>query len=208
MDLLIRGGTLVSASEEREADLLVRDGRIAAIGSGLETPGRVLDATGQLVMPGGIDSHVHIAHPIDRLGITTADDFYTGTVAGACGGVTTIIDFALQRKGDSLVGARDRRLREMEPDAVIDYGLHLIVTDVHDDVLAEIPGLIGEGFPSFKIYMTYGDKIVHDDALIRVLEATAEHAGLVYVHCENDCAVTHLIQRFLQRGDVPGHHVG
>jgi dihydropyrimidinase len=153
-------------------------------------------------MPGGIDTHVHLAHPIDRLGIKTADDFHTGTVAAACGGVTTIIDFALQRRGDSLVQARDDRLREVDAEAVIDYGLHVIVTDVRDDVLAEIPALIGEGFPSFKVYMTYTDKVVPDDALIRVLEATAQHAGLVYLHCENDCAVTHLIQRHLGRGDT------
>ncbi len=201
-DLLIRGGTLVSATETRVADLLVRDGCIAEVGSRLETSGRVIEAGGHLVMPGGIDTHVHLHHPIDRLGIRTADDFYTGTVAAACGGVTTIIDFALQRRGESLLEARDHRLAEMRDDAVVDYSVHMIITDVRADVLAEMPQLIADGFPSFKIYMTYADKIVHDDALIRVLEVAAAHGGLVYLHCENDCAITHLIRQHLARGET------
>ena len=108
-ELLIRGGTLVTASESVEADLLIRDGKIEARGRNLKTDGEVVDATGHLVMPGGIDTHVHLAHPIDRMGIETADDFYSGTVAAACGGVTTIIDFALQRRGDGLTEAVERR---------------------------------------------------------------------------------------------------
>ena len=163
--MLIAGGTVVTPDRMEASDVLICDGRVADVGPGLSTDGEILDARGHWVMPGGIDTHTHLAHPIDRLGITTADDFFTGTVAGACGGVTTIIDFSLQRRGESLALARDRRLGEIEPDAVIDYGFHTIVTDVRDDVLAEMPGLIENGFPSFKVYMTYGDKIVNDDGL-------------------------------------------
>ena len=199
-ELLISGGTVVTADRMEPADVLIRDGRIADVGPDLATEGEVLDASGHWVMPGGIDTHTHLAHPIDRLGIKTADDFFTGTVAGACGGVTTFIDFSLQRRGESLALARDRRLAEIDPDAVIDYGFHTIVTDVRDDVLDEVPGLIEGGFPSFKIYMTYGDKIVADDGLLRLLEATGAHGGLVYVHCENDCAVTYLINQHLNAG--------
>ena len=212
-ELLIAGGTVVTADRMERADVLVRDGRIAAVGPDLGAGGAlhratpVIDARGHWVMPGGIDTHTHLAHPIDRLGITTADDFYSGTVAGACGGVTTIVDFSLQRRGESLIGARDRRLGEIEPDAVIDYGFHTIVTDVRDDVLAEIPALIEDGFPSFKVYMTYGDKIVDDAGLLRLLEVTGAHGGLVYVHCENDCAVNHLIERHLSAGKTgPAYH--
>jgi dihydropyrimidinase len=208
--LLIRGGTLVDASRSTSGDLLVRDGRIAAAGAiATDEAGdaTVLDAHGLLVMPGGIDTHTHLAHPIDRMGISTADDFYTGTVAGACGGVTTIIDFALQRKGDSLPDVMERRVAEAGADAVIDFGLHMIVTDVRDDVIDQIPTLIEDGHPSFKIYMTYADKVVPDDDLMRVLEATAEHGGLVYLHCENDCAVRHLIHRFREAGHTgPMYH--
>ncbi len=201
-ELLIRGGTLVTAADSKQADVLVRDGKIAETGAGLQTAGRVLDASGQLVMPGGIDTHVHLSHPVDRLRITTADDFYTGTVAAACGGVTTIVDFALQRRGESLSQARDRRIQQdAAGHPVIDYGFHIIVTDVRDDVLDEIPTLVGEGFPSFKLLMTYSDKKVDDTALLRVMERTAQHGGLAYIHCENDAAVTHLIQRCLSRGE-------
>ena len=213
-DLLIAGGTVVTADRMERADVLVRDGRIAAVGPSLlagdpssHGAARVIDATGHWVMPGGIDTHTHIAHPIDRLGISTADDFFTGTVAGACGGVTAFIDFSLQRRGESMLHARDRRLAEIEPDATIDYGFHTIVTDVRDDVIDEVPVLIEDGFPSFKVYMTYGDKIVDDAGLIRLLEATGAGGGLVYVHCENDCAVTHLIERHLSAGKTgPAYH--
>ncbi len=213
-ELLITGGTVVTADRMERADVLVRDGRIAAVGPNLlagdpssHGAARTIDATGHWVMPGGIDTHTHIAHPIDRLGINTADDFYTGTVAGACGGVTAFIDFSLQRRGESMLHARDRRLAEIEPDAIIDYGFHTIVTDVREDVIDEVPVLIEDGFPSFKVYMTYGDKIVDDAGLIRLLEATGTSGGLVYVHCENDCAVTHLIERHLSAGKTgPAYH--
>jgi dihydropyrimidinase len=209
-ELVIQGGTLVDARRSEPADLLIRDGRIVARGAAATEQASgapEMDATGLLVMPGGIDTHTHMAHPIDRMGITTADDFHTGTVAAACGGVTTIIDFALQRKGDRLADVMERRLEEVAADAVVDYGLHMIVTDVRDDVVAEVPELIGAGHPSFKIYMTYADKVVHDEALLRVLEATADNGGLVYLHCENDCAVNHLIHRFLEAGHTqPAYH--
>ena len=199
-ELLIQGGTLVTASESTRADLLVRDGKIASIGSQLPNTSTVIDARGQLVMPGGIDSHVHLQHPIDRLSIETADDFHTGTVAAACGGVTSIVDFALQRHGETLRQAVRRRLRDANDKPVIDYGFHIIVTDVRDDVLEEIPALIEEGFPSYKVYMTYADKVVHDDALLRLLEVTAANDGLAYLHCENDCVVNHLIHGFISSG--------
>ena len=210
-ELLIKGGTVVTADRMGPGDVLVRGGRIAAVGPDVRAAAgrdaRVIDVSGHWVMPGGIDTHTHLLHPIDRLGITTADDFHTGTVAGACGGVTTIVDFSLQRRGESLLHARDRRFAEIEPDAVIDYSFHTIVTDVRDDVLAEMPVLIDDGFPSFKVYMTYGDKIVNDAGLLRMLEVTGEHGGLVYVHCENDCAVNHLIERHLAAGKTgPAYH--
>jgi dihydropyrimidinase len=207
--LLIRNGTVITASARMDADVLVRDGVIAEVAPSIDTPedAEVIDAAGHWVMPGGIDTHTHLAHPIGRLGVTTADDFYTGTVAGAFGGVTTILDFGLQDQGGSLIDARDRRLDVIRPDAVIDYGFHLIVTDVNERTLEDIATLAADGFPSFKVYMTYGDKKIADDDLIRILEVTAGNGGLVYAHCENDCAVTHLIERHLAEGKTgPAYH--
>ena len=209
--LLIRGGTVITATGRSEADVLIRDGRIEAVGpgtgDGVGTVDRIIDATGHWVMPGGIDSHTHLAHPIGRLGVTTADDFYTGTVAGAFGGVTTIVDFGLQEQGGTLAAAREHRLGVIDPDSIIDFGFHLIVTDVNEGVLTEMGELIRSGFPSFKVYMTYGDKKIGDDDLILLLEMAGEHGGLIYAHCENDCAVTHLIERHLSEGKTgPAYH--
>ena len=149
-DLLIRGGTVVTADSMGPTDVLIRDGKIAQKGTGLETDGSIFDATGQWVMPGGIDTHTHLDHPIGRLGVRTADDFHVGTIAGACGGVTTIIDFSLQDRGESLLKARDRRLGEIEPNSIIDYSFHTIVTDVNPNSIKEVESLVESGFPSFK----------------------------------------------------------
>ena len=201
-DLLLRGGTLVTATDTYEADLLVCDGRISNIGEGLSADCEILDVSGKLVIPGAIDTHTHLAHEIGRLGLATADDFHSGTIAAACGGVTTIVDFAVQHRGESLEQALENRLPDAEGKAVIDFGFHIILTDVSEDILREIPHSIEMGCPSFKIYMTYRDKIVDDSGLLKVLEQSAEHGGLVYVHCENDCAVTHLIDKSLSHGEV------
>ena len=206
-DLLLRGGTLVTTHNSWERDIRVTDGKIAEIGSELETAGRVIDVSGQIVMPGGIDTHVHHAHPIKHLGIETADDFHTGTVAAACGGVTTIIDFALQQKGDTLANTLDSRLPDVEGKAVIDYGLHLLVTDARADCLHEIPELIDSGFPSYKLMMTYEGKRLNDVDLLRVFEAVSKSGGMCYVHCENDAAINHLIDKHLMRGESgPCYH--
>ena len=206
-DILIRGGTVVTADSMGPTDVLIRDGKIAQKGTGLETDGSIFDATGQWVMPGGIDTHTHLDHPIGRLGVRTADDFHVGTIAGACGGVTTIIDFSLQDRGESLLKARDRRLGEIEPNSIIDYSFHTIVTDVNPNSIKEVESLVESGFPSFKVYMTYGDKKVGDGDLLLLLEELAAKGGLAYLHCENDCAVTHLIERHISRGETgPSFH--
>jgi dihydropyrimidinase len=128
-------------------------------------------------------------------------------VAAACGGVTTFIDFALQRPGESLTDTRQRRLNEIATESVIDYGLHTIVTDVRDETIAEVGPSVDEGFPSFKLMMTYVGKRLDDAALLRVMEAAGQHGGICYLHCENDAAVTHLIRRHLDRGETgPYYH--
>ena len=138
IEVLVRGGTVVTADSMELSDVLIREGKIVELGLELEPDGLIIDASDHWVMPGGIDTHTHLDHPIERLGVRTADDFYVGTIAGACGGVTTIIDFSLQAQGESLIKARDRRLAEIEPDSVIDYSFHTIVTDVNPESIKEI----------------------------------------------------------------------
>jgi dihydropyrimidinase len=152
-------------------------------------------------MPGGIDTHVHLEHPIERLGVTTADDFHTGTVAAACGGTTCIIDFALQKKGDSIERAVRRRMNQASQ-SVIDFGLHVILTDLRDEILSEIPLFIDRGYVSYKLFTTFGDKCIDDRGLVKVFEQLAPHGGLAYVHCENDGAIGHLIQKCLASGET------
>jgi len=206
-ELLLKNGTLVTASDRFDADLLIRDGHIATVGKDLTTDGETRDVTGLLVMPGGIDTHVHLQHPIERLGVVTADDFHTGTVAAACGGTTCIIDFALQKKGDSIKDAIRRRMDEARQ-SVIDFGLHVILTDLRDEVLEEIPSFIEQGYVSFKLFTTFGDKRVDDGGLVKVFEQLAAHGGLAYVHCENDGAIGHLIRRCLAHGETgPSGHL-
>ena len=200
-ELLLKNGTLVTASDKFDADLLIRDGHIAAFGKDLTTDGETRDVAGLLVMPGGIDTHVHLQHPIERLGVVTADDFYTGTVAAACGGTTCIIDFALQKKGDSIEEATRRRMDEARQ-SVVDFSLHVILTDLRDEVLDEIPTFIERGFVSYKLFTTFGDKRVDDGGLVKVFERLAPHGGLAYVHCENDGAIGHLIRRCLEQGET------
>lgn len=192
----------MTASEEFDADLLIRDGRIAALGRHLETDGEIKDVSGLLVMPGGIDTHVHLEHPIDRIGIETADDFFTGSVAAACGGTTTLVDFALQRKGDELEPVVLARRALADEKSIIDFGLHVILTDIREETPAQMRRVIDLGFTSFKIYMTYADKYVDDASLLRILETNAAAGGLTYLHCENDCAVSHLIHSHLSRGET------
>lgn len=200
-ELLLKNGTLVTAKDTVSADLLIRDGHIAAFGKDLTTDGETRDVAGLLVMPGGIDTHVHLQHPVERLGVVTADDFYTGTVAAACGGTTCIIDFALQKKGDSIEEAIRRRMSEARQ-SVIDFSLHVILTDLRDEVLAEIPTFIEQGYVSYKLFTTFGDKRIDDGDLVKVFEQLAHHGGLAYVHCENDGAIAHLIRRCLAQGET------
>jgi dihydropyrimidinase len=200
-DCVLVGGTLVTPRETYQADIHIREGKIATIGKDLQVEGERRDVTGHFVMPGGIDTHVHLEHPLDRMGISTADDFESGTTAAACGGTTTIVDFALQRQGETIEQAVSRRRGEAEK-SVIDYGLHVILTDIRNDILDEMSRFVNEGYTSYKIYMTFGDKRVDDEGLLKVLEQTATHGGLAFVHCENDAAVCHFTQGCLDSGET------
>ncbi|MCK5302451.1 MAG: amidohydrolase family protein, partial [Candidatus Thorarchaeota archaeon] len=155
MNLIIKNGTIVTASDTYTADVGVRKGKIVSVAQDLTTSPetQVIDAKGKYVFPGGIDVHVHLQLPFS--GTISADDFENGTKAAACGGVTTVIDFAIQSKGHSIMEAVEARRAEADPKVCIDYGLHAAITDWNDKTQAEIKDVIDYGIPTFKMFMIY-----------------------------------------------------
>ncbi|MEJ7816783.1 MAG: amidohydrolase family protein, partial [Rubrobacter sp.] len=152
--LLFSGGTVVSAEGSYRADVLVEDEKIVAVAANLDADGtETVDASGKLVMPGFIDAHTHMDMPFG--GTVTADDWATGTEAAAAGGTTMIIDFALQEAGSTLAEAFDTWTGKARDKAVIDYGFHVAITDLRDDIKTELPDLAGKGVASIKIFMAY-----------------------------------------------------
>ena len=200
MRTLIRNGLVVTASDAQSADLLVEDGRIARLGTALaETADRTIDAAGKLVLPGAVDPHTHLDMPVGSL--TTSDDFETGTRAAALGGTTTIIDFANPEPGQTLHDAVACWRRKADGRAVVDYGLHISVPRVDGAVEVELDALIGEGIPSFKVFMAYPGRLMLDDgAILRVLSRAAANGGLVMLHAENGHLIAHLTAAALAAG--------
>src|SRR6266852_7970458 len=165
-DTVIRNGTVVTATDTCVADVGINGDKVAAIAAQLPTENatRVVDATGMLVIPGGIDVHTHLDMPLG--GPTSADDLETGTRAAAFGGTTTLIDFAIQYKGQPLRQAFDTWMSKASEKAVCDYAFHCIVTDISDGQLQEMNALVGEGVTSFKLFMAYPGVFMLDDASI------------------------------------------
>src|SRR5919109_3939686 len=154
-DTIIANGQIVTATDTYSADIAISAAKIDAIGQNLprQNAGRVLDAAGKFVFPGGIDVHTHLDMPFG--GTTSADDFETGTRAAAFGGTTTLIDFAIQYKGQSLRTAFDTWMQKASPKATVDYAFHCIITDLPDARIEEMGGLVREGVSSFKLFMAY-----------------------------------------------------
>ncbi|MFN2449939.1 MAG: dihydropyrimidinase [Candidatus Baltobacteraceae bacterium] len=186
MSLLIRGGTVVTATDTYPGDVVVEDEQIAAIGVNLPAgTHEIVDASGAYVFPGGIDPHTHLDMPFG--GTVTADDFETGTRAAAMGGTTTIVDFALHTRGDSLANALKTWHQKASGKACIDYAFHLTIADGRDETMAEIPRMISEeGVNSFKVFMAYKHVLqVDDETIFKTLQTCAANGGLVQVHAEN-----------------------
>lgn len=191
-DLVVRGGRIVTAHEDYLADVGVMDGTIAAIGSGLHGS-REIDASGKLVIPGAIDGHVHMR--TERPYSVYDDDWDTGTIAAAFGGVTTIVDQAQVEPGSTLADGVDRRLAEAEGKAVVDYGLHVNLREPDIARLSEFEGLVSRGMPSFKFYMTYDTYKVPDEVLFAGMQEVARLGGLAIVHAENDAMIAELTRQ-------------
>lgn len=202
--LLIKGGTVASPSGTVKADVLVRSGTIAAIGQGLSGD-ETLDASGKLLLPGGIDAHTHMAMPFG--GTVSCDDFADGTACGAFGGITTIIDFAIQGKGQSLADTIAKKRLDADGKVHVDYGLHIAITDLTEAVMGEIPATIEAGVPTFKCFMTYPGMAVDDYTLYRVLKTASSNGGRVSVHAENLSMITGGVAALLKAGKTePWHH--
>ncbi len=202
--LVIKNGKIATASEIFEADIGIEDGKIVAIARDLKGD-EVIDAGGKIVMPGMIDGHTHMAMPF--MGTFSSDDFETGTKAAAFGGVTTIINFAIQEKGKGLKDAIEVEDSKAKGKAFIDYAFHVAITDMREDVLAEIPEVMKNGVTSFKLFMTYEGLMVTDDVLLEVLDVVTKNGGLVGVHAENYYIIKFLTKRLLAEGKTdPIYH--
>jgi dihydropyrimidinase len=207
MDLIVKNGTVVTATDTYQADVGISNGKVAQLGADLEADGaRVIDAAGCYVMPGGIDVHTHLESP--SFGFVTVDDFRTGTVAAACGGTTSIVDFCMQAHGQSLADALAGWHAKAGGKAVIDYGFHSVVTDMTDSVFAELATLPDHGVTSFKLFMAYKYMAQIDDlTLIRSLEQAKKAGALVMVHAENGDAAYWLQHKFVAEGKTdPKYH--
>ena len=206
-DLLIKNGTIYTAVETFDADIAVKDEKITAIGQNLGNAERVIDAEGMLVLPGGIDAHCHIEQESSTR-IMTADDFYSGSVSAAFGGNTTFLPFAAQHKGQSLREVVETARDRARVKSVIDYGLHLIVSDPTEKVLEkELPSLIKEGYTSFKVYMTYEMLKINDREMLDILVLARKNGAMTMVHAENNEVITWITERLLTRGyDAPKFH--
>ncbi|RMG89828.1 MAG: dihydropyrimidinase [Chloroflexi bacterium] len=207
MKTLIQGGTVITAADTIQADVLIEGEKISLIGQNLPKDGaKVIDATGKLVMPGGIDPHTHLELPFFTT--VSSDDFYTGHRAAAFGGTTCHIDFANQRKGETLHEALEKWRRLAEGKAVLDYATHMSITDLRPDVLAEIPSLLDEGITSLKVFLSYKNMyMLTDGEILQVMHKAAELGMLVLVHAENGDVVDMLTRQFVAEGKLsPEYH--
>lgn len=205
-DLVIKGGTCVTASEAFEADIGVKDGRIVVLGEDLQSDD-VIDARGKLVMPGGIEAHAHIAQN-SATGGMTADDYTSGSISAAFGGNSCIIPFAAQHRGMGVTRTLDLYDSRAKGASVLDYSYHLIVSDPTEKVLTEeLPAAFERGITSFKLFMTYDKMLVNDAQFLDVLSVARTHGALTMVHAENAGMIKWMTDRLLARGlSAPKYH--
>lgn len=202
MDLLIKNGTIVTAKESFVADLGVEGGKIVAIGKDLaREAAKVVDATGKLVLPGALDVHTHLAMPFG--GTVSADSYLAGTRAAACGGVTTIFDYPVQHKGETILGLIDSKKEILEKEACVDYAFHCCITDLNGgEILEEMEKAVEEGITSFKCFLVYKKEnmMVDDGTLARLLLRAKELGAIINVHAENPDLIDLNIEKFLAEG--------
>lgn len=181
-DVVVRGGTIITASDTVDADVGISDGRIVDVGTSLPRADHEIDAKGLQVLPGGLDVHTHLDAVVG--GMTTVDDFESGTAAAACGGITTVCDYAWQQRGQTLAQTIDTWKAKARGKAHIDYSFHVVLSEDSDERLAELPALVAAGYTSFKVFMIreFG---IGDAGMLRLFRAARACGAIVNVHCEN-----------------------
>ncbi|WP_419843097.1 dihydropyrimidinase [Candidatus Poriferisodalis sp.] len=213
MATLIKGGTVVGPTGADPAEVLIDGEQIVAvlqpssdIAITVEQGAEVVDATGRLVVPGGVDVHTHMELPFG--GTFASDTFETGTRAAAWGGTTTIVDFAVQRRGENVRRCLDEWMAKAEGNCAVDYGFHMIIGGVDDDSLAEMDLLVDEGITSFKLFMAYPGVFFADDGqILRAMQRAAGNGGLIMMHAENGLAIDVLAAQAFDRGErAPVNH--
>lgn len=202
MELLIKGGTVVTATESFPADVAVDGGKIVAIGRDLAVNAeKVVDATGKLVLPGALDAHTHMAMPFG--GTVSADSYLAGTRAAVCGGVTTIFDYPVQHKGETILGLIGSKKDVLEKEACCDYAFHCCITDLNDgEILDEMEQAVEEGITSFKCFLVYKKEgmMVDDGMLARLLLRAKELGAMINVHAENPDLIDLRTEQYLKEG--------
>ncbi|MFF8411223.1 dihydropyrimidinase [Streptomyces omiyaensis] len=206
---LITGGLVITAADEVHADVLIEHGRVVALaapGTQEWTADRVIDASQKYVIPGGVDAHTHMELPFG--GTFASDTFETGTRAAAWGGTTTIVDFAVQAKGEPLRAGLDAWMAKADGNCAVDYAFHMIMSDVNESTLKEMPKLIQHGISSFKLFMAYPGVFYSDDGqILRAMQVAGETGGLIMMHAENGIAIDVLVEQALARGETdPRYH--
>jgi dihydropyrimidinase len=203
VDLVVKNAKVVTASETFETSIGIEDGRIASLSPSLGAQGaRTIDARGMIVVPGGIDAHTHMELPV--MTTSSADDFYSGTVAAACGGVTTIIDFVDSKPGQTMLEALSDYRGRADRKVVTDYGLHMMFKGQNLPEIDQIPAIVERGVPSFKVYTAYRKRglMLEDPDISRVMKKVAGAGGLVAVHAESEAIIENLIQRNISAGNT------
>ncbi|GGT51970.1 dihydropyrimidinase [Streptomyces purpureus] len=206
---LITGGLVITAADELHADVLIEHGRVVALAAPETqewTADRVIDASQKYVIPGGVDAHTHMELPFG--GTFASDTFETGTRAAAWGGTTTIVDFAVQVKGESLHAGLNAWMEKADGNCAIDYAFHVIMSDVNETTLREMPKLIEHGVSSFKLFMAYPGVFFSDDGqILRAMQVAGDAGGLIMMHAENGIAIDVLVEQALARGETdPRYH--
>ena len=207
MSLLIKNGRIITAEQDYTADIYIEKDKITTIGLSLNIQAdKIIDAKGKYVIPGGIDVHTHLDMPFG--GTTSSDDFETGTIGAAFGGTTSLIDFAIQPKRKSMREGLDIWRKKAEGKATIDYGFHMIITDLPDERIPEMDDMVSEGVTSFKLFLAYPNVLMVDDATIfKALKQTSKNGGLVCMHAENGMVIDHIVKETVAKGNLsPLYH--